>query len=104
MKNPWALYGSVLAVLITVTTFGGVDDHIPSEVLFWIRMGTAALAALGAAWGHSQTTSLVAPKNKEGYPLVKADSSQVIPDDKGGLTLRDSDPPPGTVRRFGTPG
>jgi hypothetical protein len=60
--------------------------------------------AVGGVWVRSQVTPLADPKNAAGYPLVKAESKQVVPDDKGGLTLRDSDPPPGTVRRFGTPG
>jgi hypothetical protein len=101
-RNPVLWYGSLLALLTTVATFGGVDDHIPSEVLFWIRLGTAVAAAAGAVWVRSQVTPLAEPKNAAGYPLVKAESSQVVPDDKGGLTLRD-DPPPSTVRRFGTP-
>jgi hypothetical protein len=104
MKNPWALYGSVLAALTVVITFGGVDHHIPESVLFWMGLGTAVLAAVGARLGHTQTTPLAAPKNKDGFPLVEAAKEDVVPDNKGGLTLRDSDPPPGAVRRFGTPG
>jgi hypothetical protein len=70
--NPVLWYGSLLALLTTVTTFGGVDDHIPSEVLFWIRLGTAVVAAAGAVWVRSQVTPLADPRGGEDgkQPLI----------------------------------
>jgi hypothetical protein len=72
MKNPVLLAMSILAAAQLITNASGLTDVVPAK---WVMLGSVVVAAAQFGiqyWVRGVVTPLVAPKDAEGVPLVRA--------------------------------